>query len=114
MQFTSLPALDRRHQQALRADLVVLVSDQDPACILLAQHFQPLRPGLAGVAPIILGHVANHRTITRAGVTLAVYSQYAYGEEKRAALDLWSDHLRGIVGGGGAVVLPLKRSKRGV
>jgi integrase len=67
-----------------------------------------------GVAPIILGHVANHRTITRAGVTLAVYSQYAYGEEKRAALDLWSDHLRGIVGGGGAVVLPLKRSKRGV
>src|SRR5262249_28653028 len=27
-----------------------------------------------GVAPIVLGHVANHRTTTRAGVTLAVYS----------------------------------------
>ena len=26
-----------------------------------------------GVAPIVLGHVANHRTTTRAGVTLAVY-----------------------------------------
>ena len=31
-----------------------------------------------GVAPIVLGHVANHRTTTRAGVTLSVYSQYTY------------------------------------
>ena len=37
-----------------------------------------------GVAPIVLGHVANHRTTTRAGVTLAVYSQYTYDKEKRA------------------------------
>ena len=36
-----------------------------------------------GVAPIVLGHVANHRTTTRAGVTLAVYSQYTYDKEKR-------------------------------
>jgi integrase len=46
-----------------------------------------------GVAPIILGHVANHRTTTRAGVTLAVYSQYTYDKEKRLALDLWSERL---------------------
>jgi integrase len=50
-----------------------------------------------GVAPIILGHVANHRTTTRAGVTLAVYSQYTYDREKRAALDLWADRLTAIV-----------------
>ena len=66
-----------------------------------------------GVAPIVLGHVANHRTTTRAGVTLAVYSQYVYGREKREALDLWAGHLRAIVGEG-AVALPLKRGKRGV
>jgi hypothetical protein len=40
-----------------------------------------------GVAPIVLGHVANHRTTTRAGVTLSVYSQYTYDKEKRTALD---------------------------
>jgi integrase len=47
-----------------------------------------------GVAPIVLGHVANHRTTTRAGVTLAVYSQYTYDKEKRAALELWAERLR--------------------
>ena len=46
-----------------------------------------------GVAPIVLGHVANHRTTTRAGVTLAVYSQYTYDKEKRLALDLWAGQL---------------------
>lgn len=50
-----------------------------------------------GVAPIVLGHVANHRTTTRAGVTLAVYSQYTYNTEKRAALDLWAERLAAIV-----------------
>jgi integrase len=62
-----------------------------------------------GVAPIVLGHVANHRTTTRAGVTLAVYSQYTYATEKRAALDLWADRLSAIVGGTGLKVAPLKR-----
>jgi integrase len=55
-----------------------------------------------GVAPIVLGHVANHRTTTRAGVTLSVYSHYAYDKEKRAAIDLWAGRLQGIVGEGGA------------
>jgi integrase len=57
-----------------------------------------------GIAPIVLGHVANHRTTTRAGVTLAVYQQYAYDKEKRAALDLWAERLTGIVSGGAEVV----------
>jgi integrase len=52
------------------------------------------------VAPIVLGHVANHRTTTRAGVTLAVYSQYAYDKEKRQALELWADRLLAITGAG--------------
>jgi integrase len=61
-----------------------------------------------GVAPVVLGHVANHRTVTRAGVTLAVYSQYTYATEKRAALDLWADRLAAIVGGNGAEVVPIR------
>jgi integrase len=64
-----------------------------------------------GVAPIVLGHVANHRTTTRASVTLAVYSQYTYDAEKRAALALWGDRLTTIVGGTGAKVLPMNRRR---
>ena len=64
-----------------------------------------------GVSPIVLGHVANHRTTTRAGVTLAVYSQYTYDPEKRAALELWADRLAAITGAGTvADVLPFGRS----
>jgi hypothetical protein len=62
-----------------------------------------------GVAPIVLGHVANHRTTTRAGVTLAVYSQYTYGEEKRAALNLWAERLQAIVAGETTSAEPVKQ-----
>jgi integrase len=57
-----------------------------------------------GVAPIVLGHVANHRTTTKAGVTLGVYVQHAYEKEKREALELWADRLQGIISGGAEVV----------
>jgi integrase len=57
-----------------------------------------------GVAPIVLGHIANHRTTTKAGMTLSVYVQHAYEKEKREALELWADRLQGIVAGGAEVV----------
>ena len=57
-----------------------------------------------GVAPIVLGHIANHRTTTKAGMTLSVYVQHAYEKEKREALDLWADRLQGIIAGGAEVV----------
>ena len=63
-----------------------------------------------GVAPIVLGHIANHRSTTRSGVTLAVYTRYTYDKEKRAALDLWAERLGAIVGGKGATVIPIKRA----
>jgi hypothetical protein len=66
-----------------------------------------------GVAPIVLGHVANHRTTTRAGITLAVYSQYTYDKEKRTALELWADRLKAIVGTGVAAVVPLRKRRHG-
>ena len=57
-----------------------------------------------GVAPIVIGHVANHRTATKAGMTLAVYVQHQYEREKREALELWADRLVGIISGGANVV----------
>ena len=61
-----------------------------------------------GVAPIVAGHVANHRSTTKAGVTLAVYSQHTYEPEKRQALELWADRLQAIISGMGAVIVPLR------
>ncbi len=65
-----------------------------------------------GVAPIVLGHVINHRSVTRAGVTLSVYSHYDYAKEKRAALELWADRLAAIVGKGAADVISIKGGRR--
>ena len=64
-----------------------------------------------GVAPIVLGHIANHRTTTKAGMTLSVYVQHAYEKEKREALELWADRLQGIISGG-AQVVSMGRGKR--
>lgn len=52
-----------------------------------------------GVPPIVLGYVANHRTTTKAGVTLGVYAHYDHAVERRQALDQWSAHLANIVDG---------------
>jgi integrase len=65
-----------------------------------------------GVAPIVLGHVANHRSATHASITMAVYAQYDYAKEKRAALDLWAERLAAIVGGNVATITPMKREAR--
>lgn len=60
-----------------------------------------------GIAPIVIAHVVNHRSITKAGVTFATYNTYSYDKEKREALDLWARHLNGILSGG--AVIPMKR-----
>jgi integrase len=49
-----------------------------------------------GVAPIVLGHIANHRTTTKAGITLGVYVQHQFEREKREALELWANRLQHI------------------
>jgi integrase len=63
-----------------------------------------------GVAPHVIGHVANHRSITRSGVTFAHYVHHSYESEKRIALDLWADRLVAIVGGGGGAIVPMRRA----
>jgi len=63
-----------------------------------------------GVTPIVLGHVANHRTVTRAGVTMSVYAQYSYDKEKREALELWAERLKAITATGkSAEIIPIKK-----
>jgi integrase len=57
-----------------------------------------------GVPPIVLGHIANHRTTTKAGMTLSVYVHHQYEREKREALELWADRLQGIISGSAKVI----------
>jgi len=61
-----------------------------------------------GVAPHVIGHVLNHRTVTKASVTDQVYNRYSYDREKRAALELWATRLTSIVGGTTAEVVALR------
>jgi integrase len=61
-----------------------------------------------GVAPHVIGHVLNHRAVTRSTVTDQVYNRYSYDREKRTALDLWSNKLAAFVIGASAEVIALR------
>ena len=60
-----------------------------------------------GVSPLVIAHVINHRSSTKAGVTLGVYVQHSYAKEKREALQLWADRLEAIVAGDAARIIPM-------
>ena len=64
-----------------------------------------------GIAPIVLGYVANHRTTTKAGVTLGVYAHHDYAGEKRQALDLWAGRLSAIVSSTSAQSIPMSEAR---
>lgn len=61
-----------------------------------------------GISPIVLGHVANHRTTTKGGVTMAVYVQHEFIAEKRQALDTWATYLESLLGTDGGNVVPIR------
>ncbi|MGZ8399735.1 MAG: site-specific integrase [Methyloceanibacter sp.] len=64
-----------------------------------------------GVPPIVIGHAINHRSVTKAGVTLGVYVQHTYASEVRTALCMWADRVAGIVADS-ARVLPMRKRDR--
>src|SRR5262249_29755347 len=66
-----------------------------------AHHFRrSALTGMAklGISPIVIANVANHRSISKAGVTLGVYIQHDYDDEKRDALSRWATRLQTIIG----------------
>jgi integrase len=64
-----------------------------------------------GVVPHVIAHVANHRSLTKSGVTFAHYVQHSYEPEKRHALNLWAERLAAIIGGAAAKITPLPNRK---
>ena len=51
-----------------------------------------------GIAPHVVEAVVNHVSGSKAGVA-GVYNRAAYSDEKRVALQRWSDHVDRIVAG---------------
>jgi integrase len=67
-----------------------------------------------GIAPMTIGHCANHRSIFKAGVTFSSYVQHTFEPEKRQAFDLWTSRLLAIIDAQPAAeILPLQPRKRG-
>lgn len=60
-----------------------------------------------GLSPLVVGHVLNHVSITKASITSRVYARYDYMREKREALELWADRLAAITDGK-ADIVPLR------
>jgi integrase len=65
-----------------------------------------------GVLPHVVEAVLNHVSGHKAGVA-GVYNRASYGKEKRAALMLWSEHIKTLVGGGSNVVMIQRERTRG-
>ena len=73
---------------------------------------QPARTWPSWHPPLHIAAVANHRQVTKRGVTLGVYVQYDYAKEKRQALEAWDERLSAIIGGDAAKVIPMRGAER--
>jgi integrase len=65
-----------------------------------------------GIAPHIVEAALNHVSGARAGVA-GTYNRAAYLDERRAALERWSQQVSGLVSGGQANVVTLAKKARG-
>lgn len=59
-----------------------------------------------GIAPHVIEQILNHQSGHRSGVA-GVYNRSSYEREVRAALALWSDHMRSLADGGERKILPM-------
>ena len=63
-----------------------------------------------GIAPPhVVEAILNHTSGHKAGVA-GVYNRASYSKEKRAALDLWAEHIKALIGGGSNVLVMPKRA----
>ena len=62
-----------------------------------------------GIQPHVIEAVVNHVSGHKAGIA-GVYNRATYAPEKRAALQVWADHVMKMVADEPAKVVPLARS----
>ncbi len=61
-----------------------------------------------GTAPHVVEQILNHQSGHRAGIA-GIYNRSSYEREVKAALALWSDHVRTLVEGGERKVVPIRQ-----
>jgi integrase len=62
-----------------------------------------------GVQPHIVEAVLNHVSGHKSGVA-GIYNRATYDREKRAALNLWAEHVLAVVEDRAPTVVPMKRA----
>jgi integrase len=61
-----------------------------------------------GIAPHVVEQILNHQSGHRAGI-VGVYNRSSYEREVKAALALWSDHVRALVESGKRKIVAMHR-----
>ena len=64
-----------------------------------------------GIDLPVIEKVLNHSSGSFAGI-VAVYQRHDFADEKRTALEAWSQHIEGLVSGKSAKVVPLRRAEQ--
>jgi hypothetical protein len=59
-----------------------------------------------GIAPHVIEQILNHQGGHKGGVA-GIYNRSSYQREVKAALALWSDHVRALVEGGERVIVSM-------
>ena len=67
-----------------------------------------------GISQIVIGHVLNHRTVTKASLTQQVYDQHDFADEKLAALQKWDAKIAALVSTSEAAEFEPVRQQRAV
>jgi integrase len=62
-----------------------------------------------GIAPHVIEQILNHQSGHKRGPA-GIYNRSSYEREVRAAMALWSDHVRALVEGGERKIVPIARS----
>jgi len=62
-----------------------------------------------GVGPHVIEAILNHVSGAKAGVA-GTYNRSVYAAERRTALTLWAEHIRGLTESSSSVIVPLRRA----
>jgi integrase len=102
-------------KQALDAGMLAAAKKEKRNAVIAPWRLHDLRRSCAtgmagiGIAPHVIEAVLNHVSGAKAGVA-GIYKVYAYGAEKKAALERWAAHVEALTSGGKpAKVVPMRK-----
>ena len=110
----SKAAMDRRILEARRANAKKAHKSSGDTKPMPAWRLHDLRRTVAtrmadlGIQPHVIEAILNHVSGSKAGVA-GVYNRSLYAAEKRAALEVWADHVQAVLNGHGQKAIPARK-----